>query len=193
MWHIRKRLRYLEESTGIVLFEDFQAVLHHASCLTELHGAVGDLVAHHLITDHTSDCYMFIAGPFSSCGGKSFPETAWLEPTGFPPLQSQILSASPALRRWREIRFWWMSQQFAGGLIETRWNVTIFFSLLFAQFLHRRSTGRSYFTVCSMPMCGTRGETKECSGGDGDACTCFIVPWSNGYLNDLEKLMRRFR
>lgn len=40
--------RYLEESTGIVLLENLQAVLHHASGLTELHGAVGDLVTHHL-------------------------------------------------------------------------------------------------------------------------------------------------
>lgn len=110
-----KWIRYLEESTGIVLFEDFQAVLHHAGGLTELHGAVGDLIAHHLITDHTSDYYVFKSGPLSSCGGKSFPETAWPEPAEFPPRQNQILSASPALRRWREIRFWWMSQQFAAG------------------------------------------------------------------------------
>lgn len=30
-------------------------------------------------------------------------------------------------------------------------------------------------------------------GGDGDACTCFIIPLSNGCLDDLEMLMRRFR
>lgn len=48
-----------------------------------------------------------------------------------------------------------------GRLIEPRWNV--FFPRLFAQFLHRRLTGRSYFTVCSKPMCGTHGETQECT------------------------------
>lgn len=44
---------YLQESAGIVLFEDFQAVLHHAGGLAELHGAVGDLIAHHLMAEHT--------------------------------------------------------------------------------------------------------------------------------------------
>lgn len=46
---------YLEESTGIILFEDFQAVLHHPSGLTQLHGAVGDLITHHLTKRHKSD------------------------------------------------------------------------------------------------------------------------------------------
>lgn len=64
LWHARasyvkhvvwRWIRYLEESGGVVLFEDFQAVFHHAGGLAELHGAVGDLIAHHLIMDHTSD------------------------------------------------------------------------------------------------------------------------------------------
>lgn len=50
----RRWIRYLEESSGVVLFEDFQAVFHHAGGLAELHGAVGDLIAHHLITGNTS-------------------------------------------------------------------------------------------------------------------------------------------
>lgn len=67
-----KWFRYLEESAGIVLFEDFQAVLHHAGGLTELHGAVGDLIAHHLITDHTSHSYMFESGAFKRLRAEAF-------------------------------------------------------------------------------------------------------------------------
>lgn len=109
-WPITKQIRYLEESAGVVLFQDFQAVLHHAGGLTELHGAVGDLVAHHLTTDHTGGYYGFKSGAFERLWGE-----VGLEPAGFPPLQNQILSASPALSRWRQTRLWWMSQQFAKG------------------------------------------------------------------------------
>lgn len=67
---ITKQIRYLEESAGVVLFQDFQAVLHHAGGLTELHGAVGDLVAHHLTTDHTGVYYGFQSGAVG-VGGES--------------------------------------------------------------------------------------------------------------------------
>lgn len=39
---------YLQKSTWIIFFEDFQAVLHHASSLAQFHRAVCDLVAHDL-------------------------------------------------------------------------------------------------------------------------------------------------
>lgn len=39
---------YLQESARIILFEDFQAVLHHARGLAQLHGAVCDLVTYDL-------------------------------------------------------------------------------------------------------------------------------------------------
>lgn len=44
----RNKHTHLKEPTGVVLFEDLQTELHHPCGLTELHGAVGDLVSHHL-------------------------------------------------------------------------------------------------------------------------------------------------
>ena len=39
---------YLKEPAGVVLLDDLQAELHHAGGLAKLHGAVGNLVTHHL-------------------------------------------------------------------------------------------------------------------------------------------------
>ena len=39
---------YQEEAAGVVLLDHLQAELHHAGGLAELHGAVADLVTHHL-------------------------------------------------------------------------------------------------------------------------------------------------
>lgn len=42
---------YQQESAGVVLLDDLQAVLHHACGLSELHRAVGDLISHRLQTE----------------------------------------------------------------------------------------------------------------------------------------------
>lgn len=38
----------LEETTGVVLLDDFQTVLHQACGLTQLHRTVGDLIPNNL-------------------------------------------------------------------------------------------------------------------------------------------------
>lgn len=39
---------YLQETTGVVLLDDLQAVLHQPRGLTQLHRTVGDLIPNHL-------------------------------------------------------------------------------------------------------------------------------------------------
>lgn len=51
----RENALHLEESTGVVLLDDLQAVLHQARGLTQLHRTVGDLIPNHLEGKEESD------------------------------------------------------------------------------------------------------------------------------------------
>lgn len=51
---LTQRRDYQEEAAGVVLFDHLQAVLHHPSGLPQLHGAVGDLITHHLQTHNST-------------------------------------------------------------------------------------------------------------------------------------------